>query len=513
MLIVCATQALQLRRAQSARPRRVLRRNAMPELPWAADAGVKQSNAQTRRAWRRARRGEVLRFGGPALATVLADPLMSVVDALCCGRSCPTLELASLGPALAVFNFFNYFFFFLNAATTVRVTKALANGDDAGASRELGQTVAVAALSGLAVGAAVLKSATSLAAATGCRPELVPVAAAYLRVRVLAQPVVLASMVAQAGLLAQRDARTPFDAVLLACACNVAGDLLLVPRLGAVGAAWATLASQVAALSALLLLSKRRKRLSALPRLPKLKNLAPLVAAARPLFCFEVGLCVCYGAVQVLGSRFSVASTAAFQALWTPAAFIFFMSYPLKQAAAVFLPALATEPDQTVGARPKSKEFVKVLCGLGVQVGLVMGALTWACAQSPAIFTPDASLHATIRSFAVPAAAASLILPFSQLAEGALLGAGDLGFLGASQIPNVAVTLGGGAVLLRGDAGVRGAYVVLLAFYGSRVVQGLLRVFVARPPWRNWRAYALAPAALAAPTDLGEREIPFDGAL
>jgi len=38
-------------------------------------------------------------------------------------------------------------------------------------------------------------------------------------------------------------------------------------------------------------------------------------------------------------------------------------------------------------------------------------------------------------------------------------------------------------------------------------------VQLARPPWRNWRAYALAPAALAAPTDLGEREIPFDGAL
>lgn len=60
-------------------------------------------------------RKDVLLFAGPALSTVLADPLMSVVDALCCGRFCSTLELASLGPALAVFNFVNYFFFFLNA--------------------------------------------------------------------------------------------------------------------------------------------------------------------------------------------------------------------------------------------------------------------------------------------------------------------------------------------------------------------------------------------------------------
>ena len=46
-----------------------------------------------------------LGFYGPALSTVLADPLMSVVDALCVGNFCPTVELASLGPALAVFNF------------------------------------------------------------------------------------------------------------------------------------------------------------------------------------------------------------------------------------------------------------------------------------------------------------------------------------------------------------------------------------------------------------------------
>ena len=35
-------------------------------------------------------------FAGPALSTVLADPLMSVVDALCVGRFCDTLEVRGM---------------------------------------------------------------------------------------------------------------------------------------------------------------------------------------------------------------------------------------------------------------------------------------------------------------------------------------------------------------------------------------------------------------------------------
>ena len=116
--------------------------------------------AEERRTWRRRKRSEVLVFAAPALSTVLADPLMSMFDALVCGRSCSTLEFASLGPALAVFNFVNYGFFFLNAATTVNVAAALARDNKKAATETLSGAVSVAALCGLAVAAlmAVRKS-------------------------------------------------------------------------------------------------------------------------------------------------------------------------------------------------------------------------------------------------------------------------------------------------------------------------------------------------------------------
>ena len=236
---------------------------------------------------------QVLRFGGPALSTVLADPLMSVVDALCCGRFCSTLQLASLGPALAVFNFVNYFFFFLNAATTVEVTKSLACNNEDRAANTVSNALFIAATCGIALAAVLLIGAVPLVAATGCVAELIPAAVAYLRIRALAQPVVLSSMVVQAGLLAQQDSVTPLQAITLACAINVLGDLALVPTMGAVGAAWATLVSQLAALPLLLLLAARRNRIPVRLRRPRASELMPLLSASGPLFCFEMGLSTC----------------------------------------------------------------------------------------------------------------------------------------------------------------------------------------------------------------------------
>ena len=185
-----------MRVCQPAAGRCVTARRARPSLS-SEPPRTEAELAIERRDWRRAMRADVLRFAGPALAGVLADPLMSVIDALCCGRFCSTLQLASLGPSLAVFGFMNYFFFFLTAATTVRVTRALATGDEAGATAFLSSAFTLAVGCGFGLGATIRFLAPRLVGLTGCVPELVPVAARYLRIRSLGQPVVLASMVTQ----------------------------------------------------------------------------------------------------------------------------------------------------------------------------------------------------------------------------------------------------------------------------------------------------------------------------
>jgi len=460
---------------------RHLRQHHRPRGPRARAAGAAQpTSAHERREWRRQVRAEVLQFGAPALSTVLADPLMSVVDAACVGR-CSTLQLASLSPALAVFNFCSYFFFFLNTASCVLVARALAAGDREAAAGTLSAAVAVALSSGLLVGGLLAALAAPLVAATGCVPELVPFASQYLRVRGVGQPAVLVSMVVQAGLLAQEDALTPLQVISFACALNILGDLVLVPKLGAVGAAWATLLAQVASLPLMLLLARSKGRLAIRSRRPRAHELRQLFSTAAPLFFFEMGLSLCYSFIQFRASQYTVTSTAAFQALWAPMGVLAFSTYPLKQAAQVFLPRMTREGLQEVGGRLKTKEFLKVLAGISVQAGSLLAITAVLLARSPQLFSSDQTLHALIKSFAPYVAAIFPVLGMAQACEGLLAGVGDLKFLSLMQVGNVLASLGCLAATKSLGMGVHATWLIWLVFVVARLVQGLARVLALFP--------------------------------
>ena len=212
-------------------------------------------------------------------------------------------------------------------------------------------------------------------------------------------------------------------------------------------------------------------------------ELRSLLSTAAPLFYFEMGLSTCYAIVASLSAQFSVASTAAFQALWNPTSVLGFATYPLKQAAQVFLPPMLAGPDQTVGGAPKSREFLKVLASLASVCGVVLSTSVLALASRPSLFTPDAGIHPLITSFGPLAAAGLLAVGFAQVLEGVLLGTGDLAFLSWSQLGNVLASVSTFALARVAGLGVHGAWLVFIALVISRLVQGAVRVFVQRRPW------------------------------
>ena len=67
-----------------------------------ASADMAEEQLDSLRAWRCRTRNEVLAFSLPALSTVLADPIMSVVDAavVSCGRRPSQLQCSSLNVAV-----------------------------------------------------------------------------------------------------------------------------------------------------------------------------------------------------------------------------------------------------------------------------------------------------------------------------------------------------------------------------------------------------------------------------
>jgi len=267
-------------------------------------------------------------------------------------------------------------------------------------------------------------------------------------------------------------------------ALNVLGDLALVPKFGAAGAALATFMSELLKFPLLLLLSAKRRRLRVRLRLPRLKALLPLLSMAGPLFLFELGMSVNYMLIQSLGTQFSVASTAAFQALWNPVNFLCFFCYPFKQVAPVFLPGLLKNETPAVGGSPKSLEFLRVLTGIAFFTSLALAAVGVGFTMSPGIFSQDSSLWPEIRTFAPFVAVAIALVPHAQALEGVLLGIGDLAFLSRMQILNTVIVAAGFFLAKLVGLGVRGGWSVLIAFYFSRALQGALRVWVTNRPWK-----------------------------
>ena len=380
--------------------------------------------------------------------------------------------------------------FFLNAATCVLITQSLACDDNQGAQEVLSNALALAIGCGSTIGGLLYVFATILISSTGCVPDLVETATQYLRVRAVGLPVVLSSMVITSSLLGQLDTITPLQVILFAGVLNTIGDVWLVPMLGAPGAAWATVGAQLCAAPLLLYLCKTRKRIPIKLKKPKLAHLKKFLTTAGPLFFFEAGMSICYLIVESLSTRFGVMPAAAFRALWSPLSVMGFFTYPLKQAAQVFIPPMLNEakdnPEKaTIGGQPMIKEFVKVLSLLSTVSGIVLSGTSILLTRNPQWFTTDQGLWPILRSFSPYVAPILPLLGFAQVLEGVLIGSDDLHFLSLTQIGNIGISAIAIAVTNRILMGIHGTWVIYTAFLVARSVQTSLRVFFIKQPWKR----------------------------
>ena len=186
---------------------------------------------------------EVAQLAVPALGSLLADPLMSLIDTAAVGRHGST-SLAALGPNTAVFQIVFQLFSFLSITTTGMVARACAEGDTKTVRRALANATLLALGFGSAVCVGLNVFADDVLRLMGCSAELTSAAAPYLKIRALAIPAVLFATSAQGGCLGQQDSKTPLRIFLAAGVINVLGDLCLVGNMGVRGAAYATLAAQ-----------------------------------------------------------------------------------------------------------------------------------------------------------------------------------------------------------------------------------------------------------------------------
>ncbi|MFP4635650.1 MAG: MATE family efflux transporter, partial [Nitriliruptoraceae bacterium] len=187
----------------------------------------------------------------PAIATLVADPLMGLVDTAVVGRVGGP-ELGALGLAVSVLAAVSWIFNFLVFGTTSTVARAVGAGDRDAAGRRVSHAGQVALVLGVTGGLVLLVAAPWVVRALGAVEELQGPATTYLRIRAIGVPLLLLGYVGHGAFRGVADTRTPMVVVVVANLVNAALTvwLALGLGLGIAGAAWATVAGELVVVAA-----------------------------------------------------------------------------------------------------------------------------------------------------------------------------------------------------------------------------------------------------------------------
>lgn len=374
---------------------------------------------------------EILRLAVPALGTLAADPLVSLVDTAYVGRLGRT-PLGALGVAIAVFSVVFFMFNFLAYGSTPLIAGAIARRD----RREAGRLAAAGLLLGVTIGVvtAVIVEALSgpILRLMGAQAGLLADATTYLTIRVLGMPAVMVVTVSHGIYRGHQDTRTPLLVTVGISLLNLVLDPILIFGLGwgLAGAAWATMAAQwIGAGWFLTLLVNGRDRFGLQARWPGWGSVRPLVGAGRALIIRSGSLLLALTLATAVATRQGEVVVAAHQVAMQIWLFL-----------ALVVDALAIAGQALIGLHladhPQlARRYASRLLGWGLAVGLAL-ALAMGAGRGflPEWFTTDREVIAAVGSvygFIV------VMQPLNALVfvwDGIAIGASGFAFLAAAMM-------------------------------------------------------------------------------
>ncbi len=423
----------------------------------------------------------------PVLVSLLAEPLTGLVDTFFVARL-GSAPLAALGIAVTLLSSLFWIFNFLGIGTQTEVARSQGAGRGERARDRAGLALALAGALGMTVGLLGAPLAEWAVEAMGARGPALEDGAAYLRVRLIGGPAVLAMIAAFGALRGLEDMRTPLWIALSTNVLNAVLDPLLIfglgplPRLGLVGAAWASVIAQW--LGAGWAVAAVFGRLGA-PRRLDWREARGLLIVGRDLF-LRTGLLMAFlvaatAAANHLGSDAGAAHQAVRQ-LWTFTAF--------------GLDAYATAAQSLVGyfhgaARlDLARRVAAVTCGWSLATGVVVGVAMAAATQPvAAAFVPEAARSVFPAAWWV-ALLAQPVNAIGFATDGLHWGTGDYRFLRNAMF----AATGTGLVLLAvssnrsglsAEDGLAAIWLATGAWIGVRAALGVLRIWpgIGRSPY------------------------------
>lgn len=404
----------------------------------------------------------------PALGSLVADPLLSLVDTAFVGRV-GSDALAGLGVSAAVFAVAFFVFNFLEYGTTTEVAGAVGAGDHRAAGRATITSALLAGGAGAVIGLLLVLFAGPVTGIMGATGAVRAEAVTYVMIRALAAPAVLLVRAAHGAYRGHQDTTTPFLVTLVINAVNLVLDPLLIfgADMGVAGAAWATVTAQwVGAAIFIGLFARGRERYGLSGARPVPSEVLSFLRIGRDLAIRSGALLATFTVATAVATRVSAEAVAAHQILSQ----LFLFLALAVDALAIAAQALVGR-HLGAGRRDVALEVSDRLLALGIVIGLALAALL--AAAEPLLgrlFTDD---PAVLAAMAGAYWLLVLIQPIGAIVfvwDGVFIGAGDFGFLAAAMMASSAVTLALLGLVLPMGWGLEGVWWSIVALMVVRVL-------------------------------------------
>jgi len=343
----------------------------------------------------------LIRFALPVLAALFLQTLYGAVDLLVVGQFSAAAEVSGVATGSQLMNTATVVINGLSMGLTILVGQFIGRAEARQAGRIVGTGITLFAVIGLILTVVFVGGAEWLAGLLQAPPEAMEATVAYIRICSGGLLFIVAYNLLGGIMRATGDANLPLISVAIACAVNIAGDLLLVGglQMGAAGAAVATAAAQGISVILCLLLLKRRK---SLPFVMKKVDLRP----SRRLVSEILRLGIPVAAQDLLVHFSFLVLTAIVNAMGVIASAGVGVAERLcgfiMLAPSAFMQSMSAFVAQNEGAGKPERSRRALVCGIAVSlgVGAVLGTAAFFFGDAMAsIFAKDPEIIAAAADY------------------------------------------------------------------------------------------------------------------
>ena len=377
--------------------------------------------------------GPLIRFAVPVLAALFLQAMYGAVDLLVVGQFADKADVSAVATGAHIMMTLTNLVASLAMGATVLLGRQIGEGNAEKGGATVGACIALFGSMGLALTLITVPGAGLLASVMQAPAH--DLTAAYVRICGTGMLVIIAYNLIGSVFRGIGDSMTPLVTVAIACAVNIAGDLLLVAvcHMGAAGAAIATVAAQAISVAISLLLIRRKQLPFRLERQHIRFNkplMGEVLRLGLPIALSDLLVSMSFLVIQAIVNALGVVPSAGVGVAEKVCAFIMLVPSAFSQAMSAFVA-------QNAGAGKYDRAVRSLYCGVGLSLagGAVMSWMSICHGQLLAgIFSNDPEVVAAAADYLKAYGIDCLLTPIFFCAIGFFNGLGKTRFVMAQGI-------------------------------------------------------------------------------